>query len=92
MIVRGCKVYWTHHNNNGIKQRSSTECYIVLMENNSIIATGLAKANKGVNYDKNVGRKVSFEDALTRIRDKTFRKVLWEKLKETSPKTFNAKP
>ena len=87
MIVNNYKVSW-RHNNNGASKASSTECHITDTNNNHIVSS-VARCNKKDNYNKKLGRKLSFQRAVSQLPDRNVRKILWDNFIESSPKCLN---
>ncbi len=67
--------YW--ENGEGKKFRKGTNCVIELPDDNTAYV-GISICAPMDNFDKSVGRKLSFTRAVSCIEDKHIRTVLWE--------------
>lgn len=78
-------------------KKSYTRCVIEAFDEEtkkttSIISSGISKMYaKDSNYNKAIGRKISFKIAVENIPNRDLRTILWRALKESSPKTIKAK-
>lgn len=76
-------VYWKH-TNNGIGKKSYSQCIVtattVVRNGQEIYTTytGLSKTHPKDTYNRKVGMKVSFSDAVKQIDDKEVRTILWD--------------
>lgn len=69
---------------------SYTECIIVDEITGEVISARKAFCHPIDNFNKKIGRKKSFEKAVSNIAYPSIRKNLWEELKKVSPKTLKA--
>lgn len=89
MLVGKYKVTWSH-GNNGQNQKGWTKCFVEELVDDSkyvSISMGFSYCSKKDTYNKALGRKLSFKDCVSKLPSKELRTLLWEALKETSPKT-----
>ena len=97
------RITWRHHNNLPIgknnkmsktlnsKRESHTECLIIDNETNQLFVSSVAYLHpKDKNYNKAIGRKVSFNKAVEQVENKELRQELWDAFKRDSPKSLNS--
>ena len=72
----------------GTSSHSYTECVIVEEDTGNVLSSRRAFCFPLDNFDKRIGRKISFTKAVSNISDKELRKSLWEELVKISPKTL----
>lgn len=99
MKIKNYKVSWKHNNHNtrrnpsynkmGIKRTSnekvegSTECYLTDLNNPEVTITGKSICHQNDNYDKRLGRYLSFRRAINQINDENERQALWNEILPT---------
>lgn len=106
MIVDKYEVYWKHVNNKEEDRKaylkakkedvsippskSYTECSIVDKTTGEVISVRRAFCAHMDNFNKKVGRKISFRRAVSNFPYKKLREDFWKELKIVSPKTIEA--
>lgn len=98
MKIKNYKVSWKHNNHNDkriynpklskiidktVKVKGSTECYLTDINNPKITYTGKTVVHQNDNYDKRMGRYLSFSKAVNNIADPKERKELWTEILAT---------
>lgn len=73
------------------KEVVTTECFIERRVNNtvSVVSSGKSVCKKDDNFSKRLGRKKSFERAVSLLKhDRDLRTQLWNQFAEISPKSL----
>lgn len=98
MKIKNYKVSWKHnnHNNKRIfnssklskiqsleKIEGSTECYLTDLNNPEVTFTGKSICHQNDNYNKRLGRYLSFRRAINQINDENERQALWNEILPT---------
>jgi hypothetical protein len=63
--------------------KGSTECYLTDLNDPNIAYTGKTVVHQNDNYDKRMGRYLSFSKAVSQISDPSERKELWSEILAT---------
>lgn len=63
--------------------KGSTECYLTDLNDPNIAYTGKTVVHQNDNYDKRMGRYLSFSKAVSQISDESERKELWKEILAT---------
>ena len=106
MKVGNYEVYWRHVNRKEEDREayfkakkedipippseSYTECLIVDETTGEVISARRAYCSHMDNFNKKIGRKISFARAVDNIAYKNLREDLWGELKRISPKTLKS--
>jgi hypothetical protein len=101
MIHNGLKFSWVHENNTEKKQDSFTHCQVQYkaeeewqnyLNPRGVQAKGTCKCIVTDNYNKHIGRKLSFGRAIDDMGlDKEEKTILWKAFLDKFPKTKNFK-
>jgi hypothetical protein len=96
MKIKNYKVSWKHNNHNDKRMtnpkfskivdkaaKGSTECYLTDLNDPNIAYTGKTVVHQNDNYDKRMGRYLSFSKAVSQISDPSERKELWSEILAT---------
>lgn len=85
------QISWKH-NNNGQGQRSSTQCIIKRSNSPLEVHIGTSTCHPKDNFNKKIGRKVSFAHAVSSFPDKNTRRRFWEAYLHLTLKVNTANP
>lgn len=98
MKIKNYKVSWKHNNHNDSRlgnlkfskilnpdrpKNGSTECFLVNLENPDNVIIGKSVCQPNDNYDKRLGRYLSFQRAVKQITEENKRRELWNEMLST---------
>lgn len=97
MKIKNYKVSWKHNNHNDSRlgnykfskngkdepKNGSTECFLVNIENPDNVIVGKSVCQPNDNYDKRLGRYLSFQRAVKQITEENKRRELWNEILST---------
>lgn len=98
MKIKNYKISWRHHNHNDVRLKTfkldkvtttgpsfgQTDCYLSDINNPNDIIIGEAYCTPNDNYNKRLGRYISFKRAVDQIPNKDIRKELWAEILSTN--------